>query len=108
MAQHAQNHDSHTDDGKIAHAHDPRYGLNFMIWLILISLTVITVSVAGIDLGEYTLFVAMMIAAVKSWFVINYFMHIKFDDLLFKVFLILVILVLLVVFVLTGFDVFYR
>ncbi|MDT3738740.1 MAG: cytochrome C oxidase subunit IV family protein [Candidatus Kapabacteria bacterium] len=108
MTEHANNHGLHTDDGKIAHAHNPRYGLNIMIWLILISLTVMTVSVAGIDLGEYTLFVAMLIAAVKSSFVINYFMHIKFDDLLFKIFLILVILVLLVVFVLTGFDVFYR
>lgn len=108
MTEHAHNHDSHADDGKIAHAHDPRYGMNLMIWLILISLTVITVAVAGIDLGEYTLFVAMLIAAVKSSFVINYFMHIKFDDLLFKIFLILVILVLFVVFVLTGFDVFYR
>jgi cytochrome c oxidase subunit 4 len=102
------NDNLHSDDGKIAHAHDPRYGINLMIWLILISLTVITVAVAGIDLGEYTLFVAMLVAAVKSSFVINYFMHIKFEDLMFKLFLILVIMVLFVVFVLTGFDVFYR
>jgi len=108
MAEHSNEHSTHLDDGRIAYAHDPRYGLNLMIWLILISLTVVTVAVAGIDLGNFTLFVAMLIAAIKSSFVINYFMHIKFDDIMFKIFLLLVILVLLVVFVLTGFDVFYR
>jgi cytochrome c oxidase subunit 4 len=99
-------HDS--NDGRIAHAHDPRYGINVIIWITLLSLTVITVAVAGIDLGNYTLFVAMLIAAIKSTFVINYFMHIKFEDLIFKIFLILVILVLAVIFVLTAFDVFLR
>ncbi|GAB1370846.1 hypothetical protein MASR1M45_09080 [Candidatus Kapaibacterium sp.] len=108
MSDISNTHNAHTDDGRIAHAHDPSYGINIMIWLILISLTVITVAVAGIDLGNFTLFVAMLVAAVKSTFVINYFMHIKFDDAIFKIFLILVILVLFVVFVLTGFDVFYR
>lgn len=108
MTQNTHLNESNIDDGKIAVAHDPQYGVNLMIWLILISLTVVTVAVAGIDLGDYTLFVAMVIAAIKSTFVINYFMHIKFDDLLFKIFLMLVILVLIVVFVLTGFDIFYR
>jgi len=100
--------DKHKDDGRIAHAHDPSYGLNIMVWLILVSLTVITIAIAGIDLGNLTLAVALLIAGIKSVFVINYFMHIKFEDALFKVFLLLVLLVLLIVLVLTGFDVFYR
>jgi cytochrome c oxidase subunit 4 len=102
--------DSHTqhDDGKIAVAHDPKYGINIMIWLILVSLTILTIAVSGINLAPLTLFVALVIAAIKSSFVINYFMHIKFEDTLFKIFLILVILVLCVVFILTGFDIFLR
>lgn len=100
--------DNHKDDGRIAHAHDPSYGINIMVWLILVSLTVITIAVAGVDLGSLTLAVALLIAGIKSVFVINYFMHIKFEDVLFKVFLLLVLLVLMIVLVLTGFDVFYR
>ncbi len=97
-----------TNEGKIAHAHDPRYGINVMIWITLLSLTVITIAVAGLDLGNYTLLVAMFIAAIKSGFVINYFMHIRFEDLLFKLFIAGVIMVLLVIFVLTALDVFLR
>jgi cytochrome c oxidase subunit 4 len=102
--------DIHTqlDDGKIAVAHDPQYGIIIMIWLILVSLTVLTVAVSGINLAPLTLFVALVIAATKAAFVINYFMHIKFEDTLFKIFLILVILVLCVVFILTGIDIFLR
>lgn len=100
--------ENHKDDGRIAHAHDPSYGINIMVWLILVSLTVITIAIAGVDLGSLTLAVALFIAGIKSVFVINYFMHIKFEDVLFKVFLLLVLLVLMIVLVLTGFDVFYR
>lgn len=101
--------DTHSNnDGRILHAHNPSYGINIMIWIILVSLTVLTIAIAGIDLGNFTLFVALLIAAVKSTYVISYFMHIKFEDLLFKIFFAMVVLVLFVVFVLTGFDVFFR
>lgn len=103
-----QNTHGKADDGRIAHAHDPRYGVHIIVWIILLGLTVITVAAAGINLGNFTLFVALLIAAIKSGFVINIFMHIKFEDLMFKVFLGLVFLVLVVVFTLTGFDVFFR
>ncbi|MDQ1265065.1 MAG: cytochrome c oxidase subunit [Bacteroidota bacterium] len=84
------------------------YGGYVLIWLILLGLTVTTVAVAGIDLGEFILFTAMLIAAVKSWFVINVFMHIKFDEPIFKVFIIIALMTLLAVFILTSIDVFYR
>lgn len=99
---------AHDNDGRIAVAHNPQYGLPIMIWLILVSLTVFTVAVAGMNLGTYTLMVAMLVAAVKSAYVINIFMHIKFEDLLFKIFFALVIIVMLVIFALTGLDIFFR
>ncbi len=95
---------------KLQHSedHSPGYGMNVLIWMSLLGLTALTVAIAGIDLGNYTLFVAMVIAAIKSILVINVFMHIKFDDLIFKVFLLVTLTILAVVFVLTAFDVFYR
>ncbi|MFP4370258.1 MAG: cytochrome C oxidase subunit IV family protein [Candidatus Kapaibacterium sp.] len=98
------------EDKQLQHEHTPHpgYGLHILVWLSLLSLTAITVSVAGLELGDYTLFVALFIAAIKSALVITIFMHIKFEDLLFKVFLLVVIATLAVVFIITGFDIFTR
>ncbi|MGB9702402.1 MAG: cytochrome C oxidase subunit IV family protein [Candidatus Kapaibacteriota bacterium] len=90
------------------HSHLIPYGTYFLIWLSLISLTVLTVSVAGIDFGKLALPIALTIAAIKSALVITYFMHIKFDDKIFKVFLFVALATLTAVFVLTLSDVFYR
>lgn len=84
------------------------FGTYFMIWLSLISLTVLTVSIAGVDFGSIALFIALLIAAIKSGLVINYFMHIKFDDFIFKIFLLVAFATLLAIFVLTSFDIFFR
>lgn len=84
------------------------YGTYVIIWLSLIALTSITVTVAGINLGTWTLFVALAIAAVKSSLVINVFMHIKYEDMIFKVFLLLSLSTLAIIFLLTYFDVFFR
>ena len=90
------------------HQHITPYGIYVLVWVGLIALTSITVTVAGINLGNYTLAVAMIIAAVKSSLVISIFMHIKFDQPIFKVFLLLSGMTLLIIFVLTFFDFIYR
>jgi len=84
------------------------YGTYVLIWLVLLGLTVTTVSISGINLGNIALAVALLIAAVKSAFVINIFMHIKFEEKIFKVFIAIALMTLLSVFVLTAFDVFFR
>ena len=88
--------------------HHVGYGTLILIWVALIALTSITVTVAGISLGAYTLLVALLIAAVKSSLVINIFMHIKFDEPIFKVFLLVSGFTLLVIFILTFSDFIYR
>ncbi len=98
----------HDDTTAKEHKHTHGYGIYILIWLGLMSLTALTVSIAGIDLGGYILFGAMLIASIKSSLVISIFMHIKYEDPLFKVFLGLAGLILLVVFVLISFDIFYR
>ncbi len=90
------------------HTQSHGYGLYVLVWLGLIALTSITVTIAGVDFGKLALALAMLIAAIKSSLVINYFMHIKFEEPIFKVFLLLSGMTLLVIFVLTFFDVLYR
>jgi cytochrome c oxidase subunit IV len=62
------------------------YGTYVFIWLGLIAFTGITVVAAGINLGVWTVFVALGIASVKSLMVMNVFMHLKFEDKIFKIF----------------------
>ena len=88
--------------------HGHGYSIYVLVWLALIALTSITVTVAGIDFGAIALPLALTIAAIKSMLVINYFMHIKYEEPIFKVFLLLSGMTLLVIFILTFFDVFYR
>jgi cytochrome c oxidase subunit 4 len=93
---------------KHEHKHHIGYSTYVLVWLALLAFTSITVTVAGISLGDYTLFVALFIAAIKSALVINIFMHIKFDEPIFKVFIAVSGFTLLVIFILTFFDVIYR
>lgn len=88
--------------------HVTGYGTYILVWLGLIGLTSLTVTVAGIDFGMAALGVALLIAAIKSTLVINIFMHIKFDEPIFRVFLVVSIFTLLVIFILTAFDVINR
>ncbi|PKL81751.1 MAG: cytochrome-c oxidase [Ignavibacteriae bacterium HGW-Ignavibacteriae-3] len=88
--------------------HHIGYGTYIIVWLALLAFTTITVTVAGISLGRYTLFIALTIAAIKSALVINVFMHIKFDEPIFKAFLGISGATLLVIFLLTFVDFLYR
>ena len=79
-----------------------------LIWISLLAFTSITVTVAGLNLGNFTLFIALTIAAIKSALVINIFMHIKFEEKIFKVFLAISGFTLMVIFLLTFFDYNFR
>lgn len=88
--------------------HHIGYSTYVLVWIALLAFTSITVTIAGVSLGRYTLLIALFIAAIKSALVINIFMHIKFDEKIFKVFLLLSAFTLLVIFILTFFDFLYR
>jgi cytochrome c oxidase subunit IV len=79
-----------------------------LIWLGLLMLTGITITVAGLNLGQWSIWGAIVIAATKSTLVVLYFMHIKYEDKVFKIMLTLAIFILLVILVLTFADVSYR
>ena len=97
------NHENNTHE-----EHVTGYGTYILVWLGLLAFTSITVTIAGIDLGSYTLFIALLIAAVKSYLVITVFMHIKYEEPIFKVFILISVMTLTVIFLLTYFDIIYR
>ncbi len=109
--QHLEQHPAHPeghDEGHIAVAHHPSYGVNILVWIGLLSLTSITVAVAGINLGSLALTAALIIALIKSMFVVNFFMHVKFDNKIIKLFIGICMVVFIIVLVLTFFDLTFR
>lgn len=91
-----------------AEQHSISYGTLIMVWLGLVALTSVTVSVAGINFGSIALIIALLIASVKSVLVINYFMHIKFESRLFKLFIIVCFVTFLIMIILTFSDLLTR
>jgi len=80
------------------------YGKYILIWVGLVVLTGTTVAVAGIHLGRWVIITSLAIASVKSLLVLNIFMHLKFEDKVFKIFALVAVATLTVFIVLTFFD----
>ena len=81
------------------------YGL---ILLLLLVLTGISVLVTQIELSRWATLVALLLACTKSAFVLAIFMHLKFDQNVYKVMVVFIILVMIAVIVLTFFDYGFR
>lgn len=64
-------------------SHRKAYVGTFAVLLVLL---VATVGAAYIDLGRFGLFVAMSIAIIKAVFVTLYFMHVRWEGSIIKLF----------------------
>lgn len=96
---------AHTEEN---HSHGGGYGSYIMVWLGLVAFTAITVTIAGLNLGSITLFTALLIAGVKSFLVITYFMHVKNDSFMIKLFIGVCLLIFVIIMILTFSDLSFR
>lgn len=78
------------------------------VWLALLALTGVTVAVSHIDLGPWNVWLALSIASLKSALVIAFFMHMKYENRLFKGFFFCALLTLAIFIGFTFFDVHFR
>jgi len=89
--------------------HGTEYQTYTLVWMILVILTGTTLSAAGMELGGWTVPIALAIAGTKSGLVLNYFMHLRSERLtVFKVIIPLVLAVFLVFILLTFSDLAFR
>ena len=84
--------------------HVVSYGSSILIWIGLLSLTGITVALAGINLGRWVIITALTIASIKTTLVLSVFMHLKFEDRVFRLFALVAGITLAIFIVLTFFD----
>jgi cytochrome c oxidase subunit 4 len=75
---------------------------------LLIVLTLTSVAITRIYLGALTVALALVIAAVKSSFVLRIFMHLKSEKKMFTYLVLAVVLLIAVVIIITFLDYLYR
>jgi cytochrome c oxidase subunit IV len=80
------------------------YSRYVLIWLGLLALTCTTVTFAGMNLGRWIIITALTIASVKSMLVLNIFMHLKYEDRIFRIFVGVAIATFIIFISLTFFD----
>ena len=84
--------------------HITPYRTHAWVLIALMALTFITVTVTWIDLSALTVAVALLIATVKAYIVLTYFMHLKFESALFRVFVAMVLMIYVLVILFTLSD----
>ena len=61
------------------------YRIYIIVLLSLLALTFASIGITNIELGEYTVAGALIFACVKSYLVLIYFMHLKYDKRYIKI-----------------------
>ena len=78
------------------------------VWIALLLLTALTITVASLHLGAFSVMAAIVIATVKGTLVLMYFMNLKYEERLFRVMLLVAVFTLATILVLTFADVLLR
>ena len=78
------------------------------ILLALVSLTFISIGITHIELADYTVAGALILATIKSFLVLVYFMHLKFDKPYIRIMVGFVFAVFLAVIIITFLDYSFR
>jgi cytochrome c oxidase subunit 4 len=88
--------------------HISSYRAHAWVLITLLALTFVTITVTWVDLSALTVAVAMLIASVKAYIVLTYFMHLKFESSLFRVFVFMVLAIYVLVILFTLSDYLFR
>lgn len=84
------------------------YRIYVYILIALIIFTFLSIGVAHLNFGAYSVLGALIFAMLKSFLVLTFFMHLKFDSPFLKVLVPGVFLLFLTVVFITFLDYFYR
>jgi len=84
------------------------YRLYVIVLIFLITITFMSIGVTKIGIQAYTVAGALIFAVAKSYLVLTYFMHLKFDKPYIKLMVLFVFTIFVVVIVITFLDYLYR
>jgi cytochrome c oxidase subunit 4 len=84
------------------------YRVYVIVLLALLALTFASIGITGIELGAYTVAGALLFACIKTFLVLTYFMHLKYDKKYIVAMVAFVFAIFFVVIIITFLDYFYR
>lgn len=90
------------------HEHPVTFKPYFIVWVILLVLTGLTILVSYLDFGRLSTVVSLVIATIKAGLVTAIFMHLWHEKYIFKIILGVAILLLLIFIGLTFVDISFR
>ncbi len=93
---------------EIQHITSFREHFSTYVSLVILTIMTVAVSVFGADLLSLTVLTAMAIATTKAVVVGYYFMHLKYDPMIYRLLVGVVMLLFVVFMVLTIFDYVFR
>ncbi|MDT8392477.1 MAG: cytochrome C oxidase subunit IV family protein [Bacteroidales bacterium] len=88
--------------------HIVSYKSNVLIWIDLLILTFVTVEIAQFDFHDLTVVIALMVASMKTYLVGYFFMHLKFENVMFRIFAGIMAFIFISVLAVLFFDYSYR
>ena len=89
-------------------SHTTEYMTLGKVLLVLLFLTFLTISVTSFHLAAFTVTIALLIAGVKSFMVLSYFMHLKYENLLLRILVSMVFVLFFVIVLITFIDYSFR
>lgn len=84
------------------------YKTHLAVLTVLIAITLLSVAITQIELSRWATMAALLLAGVKSTFVLLIFMHLKYDLRMFKVMVGLILALVFVVIFITMLDYIFR
>ncbi len=84
------------------------YRTYIFVLIALLILTGLSVAVTSIELGPFTVFTALLLASIKTILVLLIFMHLRFDQTIYKIMVGGVLFIFAAVLIVTFFDYLYR
>jgi cytochrome c oxidase subunit IV len=84
------------------------YRTYFIVLAGLLVLTFLSIAITSIDLGALAVTSALAFAVVKSFLVMTWFMHLKYDKLYIILWVVFVFAVIIVTIIVTFLDYIYR
>ena len=88
--------------------HVVTYGTYILVWLGLLVFTGLTVTIAGMKLGKLSIIIPLLIASLKAGLVLNFFMHLRYEKILFKIMFFIVLIIVVVFVTFPFFDISFR
>lgn len=84
------------------------YKSNVLIWIDLLILTFVTIEIAQFNFHDLTVVIALLVASMKTYLVGYFFMHLKFENKMFRIFVAIMAFVFISFMAILFFDYSFR